>query len=385
MKFLHTADWQLGKPFARVADPDKRATLRNQRIAAIHRIGELARKHSAEFVLVAGDIFDSFTANKSTVSAACAAIGKIDVPVLAIPGNHDHGGPGCLWEQDFFLQEQQALAPNFRILLHPEQPIELDTASLFPCPLLRRHEAADPTTWLRTVELESQKPRLVLAHGSTQGFNSTAADDEDSALGSPNLIALDRLPADTFDYIALGDWHGTKEITPFAWYSGTPETDRFPKGENNDPGNILLVEAERGKTPTVEKIPTGHIGWHGLTWHFANDDEVDSLDTHLTQATEQSAGRDLVQLTLTGTLGIAAAAKLDTLLETWESRLLRLKRYDRTRIAPSDEEAAALAERAEDPLLSEVATTLLAESQSEGENAEIARIALRELYTATTS
>ena len=30
----------------------------------------------------------------------------MDVPVLAIPGNHDHAGPGTVWEQDFFRREQ---------------------------------------------------------------------------------------------------------------------------------------------------------------------------------------------------------------------------------------------------------------------------------------
>ena len=30
--FLHSADWQIGKPYARVHDPDKRARLRQVRL-----------------------------------------------------------------------------------------------------------------------------------------------------------------------------------------------------------------------------------------------------------------------------------------------------------------------------------------------------------------
>ena len=39
LSFLHSADWQIGKPYARVEDPDKRAKLRQVRIEAIDRIG----------------------------------------------------------------------------------------------------------------------------------------------------------------------------------------------------------------------------------------------------------------------------------------------------------------------------------------------------------
>ena len=86
--FLHTADWQLGKPFQRVADDAKRARLQNERLASLRRIGEVVRERRAAFVVVAGDVFDSPSPLNSTVAAACEAIGAMKVPVLVIPGNH---------------------------------------------------------------------------------------------------------------------------------------------------------------------------------------------------------------------------------------------------------------------------------------------------------
>ena len=64
MRFLHTADWQLGKPFAGIGDPQKRALVQQERFQVIRRIGEAAKAHQAEFVLMAGDLFDSSTASK---------------------------------------------------------------------------------------------------------------------------------------------------------------------------------------------------------------------------------------------------------------------------------------------------------------------------------
>ena len=77
MKFIHTADWQIGKPFAGIGDAHKRSLVQQERIEAIKRIGGVAQEHDAAFVLVAGDLFDSPSADKATVSAACSAIGQI--------------------------------------------------------------------------------------------------------------------------------------------------------------------------------------------------------------------------------------------------------------------------------------------------------------------
>ena len=71
--FLHTADWQLGKPFAGAEDGAKRVLLQQERLNALGRIKAAAHANHAEFIVVAGDLFDSPSATKSLVSAACSA------------------------------------------------------------------------------------------------------------------------------------------------------------------------------------------------------------------------------------------------------------------------------------------------------------------------
>ena len=71
MVFLHTADWQVGAPHARVEDAEKRALVRQERLAVIARLGTEARAHGTAFVVVAGDLFDSPRPDRATVSAAC--------------------------------------------------------------------------------------------------------------------------------------------------------------------------------------------------------------------------------------------------------------------------------------------------------------------------
>ncbi len=382
--FLHTADWQLGKPFFGVNEVEKRSLLQNERLAVIKRLAEKAREHGAKFVLIAGDLFDSPRATKSTVAAACSAIGAIGIPVFAIPGNHDHGGAGSLWEQEFFKRECDQLAPNFHILLKPE-PVELATAVLFPCPLLRRHEATDSTAWLRSSQdfdaRFGEKPRIVLAHGSVLNFGSLS-DDEESDTGVPNQIDLPRLLESDFDYMALGDWHGAKQVASKAWYSGTPELDRFVKGKDHNPGNILVVEASRGQPPQVKCVRTGAIGWHEIEFSFADDSSLARLQELVAEQIGNRANADLLRLHLSGSLGIETATRLDEMIEAWNARLLRIKLDNRTVIAPSPPELAGITQRAGDPLVSLVAKKLVGLAAGGNDQAVVALIALRELHAA---
>ena len=386
--FIHTADWQLGKPFARVEDVNKRVRLQQERISVLDRIANELTAHNAAFVLVAGDLFDSTTVTRSVVSEACSAIGKMGVPVFVIPGNHDHGGPGGIWEQAFFRRESKQLAPNLTVLLSPEA-VQTEHAVLFPCPLLRRHDSADTTIWLRQIdpgELEQfeNKPRIVLAHGSTQGFGSVE-DDEDSGGDSINQIDLARLPSGVFDYVALGDWHGTKQVTDNAWYSGTPELDRFPKGNSNRPGNILVVQSTRGVAPVVTEVTTARFGWNERAFRFSEDSALELFQQTIAEVIGNRVGEDLLRLELSDSLGIEAQSRLETTLEALRARLLRVKLSINVWTAPTAAEIESLTMRGEDPVIAEVAKALLSLAEGDSENSQVARIALRELHAACHS
>lgn len=384
MKFIHTADWQIGKPFAGIGDVHKRSLVQQARIEAINRIGRVAKDIGAEFVVVAGDLFDSPNADKATVSAACSAIGQMKLPVIAIPGNHDHGGPGCVWQQEFFLREQKALAPNFTVI-RENVPVELDSAVILPSPLSRRAVATDPTEWLRNLDVYSglppDKPRVVLAHGSTQSFSGQIGDDDEDGY-STNLINLGRLPEPEIDYIALGDWHGTKQIGPKSWYAGTPEPDRFPRGTDYDSGNILVVEAQRGGVPNVNRVHLSKLNWSEWSFDFADDQALNEFEHRLEIQLGQRANEDLLKLTLTGSVGIEAAIRLEEILESLNARLLRLKLVNQILIAPTEKEIEDLTQRGTDPLIANVAKRLLEFADGGDEDALVARTALRELHAA---
>jgi DNA repair exonuclease SbcCD nuclease subunit len=220
-----------------------------------------------------------------------------------------------------------------------------------------------------------------LAHGSTQGFGAVQDDDEGDA-GATNQLDLSKLATLSFDYLALGDWHGTKQVGAKAWYAGTPEIDRFPKGESNEPGHCLTVAVSRADLPHVQPVRTARLGWHQLACDFADDGALARFQQTVEALVGTRSNEDLLRLELSGSFGIEAATRLEEFLESLDARLLRLKLSNRTVISPSADEIAALTQRTSDPLIARVATQLVARAASTNDEAAVARIALRELHAA---
>ena len=100
LRLLHTADWQLGKPFQHLP-ATLPPLLREARFAAVRthrRTRDDATRLAA--VLVAGDMFDSNLVPERTIVQALAAMRGFAGPWVLLPGNHDarsRKGSGAGW------------------------------------------------------------------------------------------------------------------------------------------------------------------------------------------------------------------------------------------------------------------------------------------------
>ena len=367
MRIIHTADWQIGKPFRNFGE--KESVLRQARLAAIEAIGRLAQNEAAAHVLVAGDLYDNDAPSQKTLQEPVERMRAFpEISWHVIPGNHDYHRGNGLWDRVATL----GLPPNLFLHLSPEPVMLGAEAVLLPAPLRRRSEVNDLTEWMDAAPSAPGLIRIGLAHGSVTGFGSEGE--------ANNPIAPDRAKRAGLDYLALGDWHGTKEVGRAACYSGTPELDRFMRGDDHDPGNVLVVTAERGGAPQVTVVRTSAVGWHDLEFEF-----LAGLDTrHLAERVDARIGtranRDLLRLHLNGSLNLTEMGALDGLLEGWQARLLRMKLTRDVALVPDESERRALTGRTSDPLIARVASTLLDRANGNDEASEIARIALRELH-----
>ena len=353
-RILHTADWQIGKPYRWIDDGQKQARLQQERVEVVGRIAEIVRQEAVDAVLVAGDLFDSSTVPTATVMEVLEVVGSMSCPVLVIPGNHDHGGVGGIWRREDLQRQMEDRAANLQLLLASE-PVLVAGITVLPCPLLRQHESRNPLLWLEQLDwqtLDPSAPRVVLAHGSVQGFGG---DD------SVNRLALDRLPSDELDYVALGDWHGLMSVDRQAWYPGTPEPDRFPNGPDDQRSQVLLVDLDRGLPAEVKPHPTGRFQWHRITMTLNGDGDLARLEQRLSDCIGRRVGRDLLRLELNGQLGWSAHQTLQDRVEDLRQQLLHLRLRGELHRLPTVLERDQFLGGLESPLVSAIARDLQGE------------------------
>lgn len=322
MRFIHTADWQIGKPFRNFGA--KESVLRQARLTAIETIGRLARTEGAAHVLVAGDLYDTDApAQKTLLEPLERMRGFPGVSWHVIPGNHDHHRGNGLWDR----AAAQGLPGNVFVHLSPG-PVALGTeAMLLPAPLRRRSEVNDLTEWMNTADTAPGLIRIGLAHGSVTGFGSASE--------AKNPIAPDRAKRAGLDYLALGDWHRTTTVNPATWYAGTPEADRFNSQEQ---GQVLVVGiAGAGAPPSVTPALTGAFRWLTRAEEVAQGDDLAALEARL-RAEDNLSGL-LLRLEIAGALDLTARAGLVQRLATLEAALFWLETdLSRLHVRPAAED-----------------------------------------------
>lgn len=304
MKFIHTADWQLGLPL-RFLRPERAAELRLIRYQTVRRIADLALQHRVDAVIVAGDVLDDNGLGRDALQQASDALRTFGtIPVFLLPGNHDAA------TEDSALRRLDL--PSNVHLLDKREPSQINMATLYPAPLQRRHEMDDPTEWLPERQ-PGDTIRIAVAHGGVLSFTETTE--------TPNKIDAPRVLDRGFDYLALGDWHGLLSFGPRVWYSGAHEPTRFKESK---PGYVLLVEIDApGAEPRVTPIEVAQTRWLTVDRELTADEQVDELRAELDALPEKAL--TLLKLTLHGALSMAARDALDRLVSDYESRLVHLE------------------------------------------------------------
>jgi DNA repair exonuclease SbcCD nuclease subunit len=307
MRFIHSADWQIGKVFKQFGA--KEEALRQARLAVIERLGVHAKSNGVHHIVVAGDVYDSEAPNSHTLRAPIERMKPFaDIHWHLLPGNHDPHRPEGVWDR----VAQLGLPPNIHLHLTPT-PFALGrNAFLLPAPLLRKTELDDISAWMDRAPTPAGALRIGLAHGSVVNFGS---DGE-----ATNPIDPGRAANASLDYLALGDWHRTLQVRPAIWYAGTPEPDRTGGQEQ---GTALLVDiAGPGAAPSVLPIVTGTYRW--ITRAERLDDESALADLDQRLRSEPDLSRLILRLRIEGRLPLAAHAAFQRRIADLEAAVFHL-------------------------------------------------------------
>lgn len=245
MKFLHTADWQIGMKAAHVGAVGVR--VREERLAAGKRVVEAARINGAAFIIITGDTFEDNGVDRLLIQKVADILAAFPGQVYVTAGNHDPWIPGSIWEHPVWKS-----VVNVHLLLE-EKPVEVPGGFLYPCSAREKRSGKDPTAWIDAHQAHGI--RIGLAHGTVEGVYQEEPDYP---------IPRDAPLRTGLDYLALGHWHSTS-VYPAPngavrmAYSGTHEMTRF--GER-DSGNALIVEIpDAGAPPVITPVRTGSLIW----------------------------------------------------------------------------------------------------------------------------
>lgn len=253
LKLLHTADWHLGRRFARFGE--KGRELSRERLNVIDRILYSAERHAVHAVLCAGDLFDEPCPEQDWWEPLVKLLHKHawrDRPVFLLPGNHDPFTDDSIWSK---AQFRRALPDFVHVVDRADFTFELaGGAVLYAVPCMSTAGQNDPTESIPVRVSGDDRIRIGMVHGST-------FDAPDCQTNFP--IHKDAVVHRGLDYLAIGDTHGFRFIpperrTPPTIYPGAPEPTAF---DEKEPGCVAIVGMTRQRRATVQKERVARWTW----------------------------------------------------------------------------------------------------------------------------
>ena len=313
--FVHTADWQIGKPFRLFNDDRLAGRLEDARLGIVDRLADVARKHNVSHILVAGDVYDSQRPSPKLLRQPMERMKRHgDIVWVLLPGNHDPVADAGVWERAV----ANGLPDNVMALLEPRAVFLNEGVCVLPSPFGNSGRGGDPTLWMNDAEIPDEILRIGLAHGSVRGFGSSVETDD--------VIDPQRAKVAKLDYLALGDWHGAMKINGRTWYSGTPEPDRF---SDNDPGHALVVTIDaRDAVPNVARVATAYYVWAEMDVSVQSGKDTRQVDHFLAKLSDDPV-RVLLRLNLSGDVAPADLKVIEDWRGKLESQLQYLEVDDR--------------------------------------------------------
>lgn len=239
LRLLHTSDVHLGAYDGRGSSEENRGALEE----GFRRVIDVGIAEQVDFALIAGDFFDNARVREATLEFAADQLARLERPVVIAPGNHDHVGPGSVYDR----RDLSATAQNVQVMRGRDG----ETVAV---------DGLEVEVWARshTETLPDFRP--------FDGIPPRGDAAWQLGVGHGHFIHPDALTHHAFhiyeeqlrdaerDYVALGHWEQTTRVAAgelgLAAYSGAP------LGLGGDArGYVLIVDLHEDGTVTLKAVP----------------------------------------------------------------------------------------------------------------------------------
>lgn len=268
MKLLHLGDLHLGKA---LNDYD---LIEDQRYI-LNQILELADQHSADGVLIAGDVYDKSIPSEAATNLLDYFLNELvkrKIKVYMISGNHD-SDDRLNYGSRLFETNQIYISSVFDGTLHKQSLSDGDiVVDIYMLPFVKasqvRHYYPDEEienydeavrTILRNTPLDKDHVNILIAHQFVAG-KGEEGDPElggSESIGTQSVGAVEKIGYDCFDdydYVALGHIHSPQRVgRDEIRYAGSPLKYSLSEVHNNK--SVPLITISAGEPLKIELVP----------------------------------------------------------------------------------------------------------------------------------
>ncbi|EGK1784396.1 exonuclease SbcCD subunit D [Listeria monocytogenes] len=280
IQFLHMADLHLDSPFIGLSTLPQPlfSAIQESTFQSLERITTVAIKEAVDFVLIAGDIYDSEDQSVRAQARFAKEMKRLEaanIPVFMIHGNHD------------FLEkhkEKLALPSNVYVFSEQVEVMSHKTATgvsvnIYGFSYNERHIRSS-----RVGEYKIQGDadfHIALLHGSE------VSSSEEHDVYAP--FRVQEISKKGFDYWALGHIHKRQLLaeSPSIYYPGNIQGRNRKESGEKGASIITLSEA----STTIDFIGTSPIIWEEAVITLPENSEINAFYRETTKLLESYQGR----------------------------------------------------------------------------------------------
>ena len=323
-KILHCSDIHFDTPFKELSK-EIANNCREELLETFKRIIDLTIEENVQVLFIAGDLFDNFTVNKTTLIFIINQLKRIkDKYIFIAPGNHDP-----YYEKSFYNMINWP--SNVHIFTGKMSKKEISELGLvvYGAGFTKKYERE---TLINIEELDTSKINMMVLHGDI----STKDTKNDY-----NPISLKDIRNSYMDYIALGHIHKfsgiLKEENSYYAYSGCPQGRGFDEVGKK---GVILGEVYKGGVD-LKFIPINKREY------IVKDIDISECDTYedikeklLSILDEKDRLNNLFKITLTGNIKSHLYLDIKTLVEKLKNDYYFIKVLNKTTVEMSLDELA---------------------------------------------
>lgn len=260
MRFIHTADWHIGRQFHNVS-------LLEDQVHALEQVVEIVRETGAEALVIAGDLYDRAVPPADAVRLLGETLERVvlglRVPVIAIAGNHDSPerigfASHLLAGRGLHLFGPLANPLPVVTLADGDGPVRFHPLPYTEPALVRErfgaagvhgHDAAMGAL-VASLALRPGERAVAVAHCFVTGGEGSES-ERPLTVGGAEHVAANRFTP--FRYAALGHLHRPQRVGEHIHYAGSLLKYSFSEAGHRK--SVTLVELDAAGACRAERIP----------------------------------------------------------------------------------------------------------------------------------